>query len=58
MTEGSGIENLVECIQCAVELSSAKAIPLRTSTTARRAVQTLMGSNEALSTKTRWFILK
>jgi len=57
MTEGIGIENREECNHCA-ELSSALATPFSISTTARRAVQTLMGSNEAFRTKTREFILK
>src|SRR5262245_38103385 len=57
ITDGIGIENRAECSQRA-ELSSAFATPLRISTTARRAVQTLIGSNDALSTKTRDCILK
>jgi len=57
ITEGIGIENLEECNQ-SVELSSALATPLRISTTARRAVQTFIGSNDAFRTKTREFILK
>src|SRR5262249_3621022 len=55
MTEGVGIENRDECNHV-LELSSARATPLSTRTTARRAVQTLMGSNDALRTKTRKFI--
>jgi hypothetical protein len=57
MTDGVGIEKRDEWSQV-LELSSASATPLRTRTTARRAVQTLMGSNEALRTKTREFIQK
>lgn len=57
ITDGIGIEKRAECTHCA-ELSSALATPLRISTTARRAVQTLIGSNEAFKTKTREFILK
>jgi len=52
ITDGIGIENREECNHWA-ELSSALATPLRISTTARRAVQTLIGSNEAFRTKTR-----
>jgi hypothetical protein len=58
MTEGIGIEKREEWSQAVLELSSASATPLRTRTTARRAVQTLIGSNEALRTKTREFIQK
>ena len=57
MTDGSGIENRAECSHRG-ELSSAWATPLRINTTARRAVQTLIGSKEALRTKTREFILR
>src|ERR1041385_9131202 len=38
--------------------SSMRATPLKIITTARRSVHTLMGSNEAFSTKTRAFILE
>jgi hypothetical protein len=55
MTDGVGMENLEEWSQV-FELSSASATPLSTSTTARRAVQTLIGSKDALRTKTREFI--
>src|SRR5215471_10208775 len=57
ITDGIGIENRAECNHCA-ELSSAFATPLRINTTARRAVHTLIGSNEAFRTSTREFILK
>ena len=57
ITEGIGIENRAECNHWA-ELSSAFATPLRISTTARRAVHTLIGSKEAFRTSTREFILK
>ena len=57
ITDGIGIENRDECNHWA-ELSSALATPFRISTTARRAVQTLIGSNEAFRTKTREFILE
>ena len=57
ITDGVGIENRAECNHFE-ELSSACATPFKTSTTARRAVHTLIGSNEAFSTKTREFILK
>jgi len=56
-TDGIGIENRDEWSQ-SLELSSAFATPLRISTTARRAVQTLIGSNDAFRTSTREFILK
>ena len=55
MTEGNGIEKRAECNHL-VELSSASAIPFRISTTARRAVHTLIGSKDAFRTKTRPFI--
>src|SRR5436305_5836699 len=58
MTEGVGIEKRDECSQWCNEHSSACATPFKMSTTARRTVQTLIGSNDALSTKTRVFILK
>lgn len=57
ITDGNGMEKRDECSHCE-ELSSARATPFRISTTARRAVQTLIGSNEALRTKTREFILE
>ena len=57
ITDGIGIENRDEWSQ-SFELSSAFATPLRISTTARRAVQTLIGSNYAFRTSTREFILK
>jgi len=56
ITEGIGIENLEEWSHWA-EHSSALATPLRINTTARRAVHTLIGSNDAFRTKTREFIL-
>jgi hypothetical protein len=55
ITDGIGIANRDECSQ-SLELSSAFATPFRINTTARRAVQTLIGSNEAFKTKTRVFI--
>src|SRR6476660_9324552 len=58
MTEGVGIENRDECSQWCDEHSSACATPFKISTTARRTVHTLIGSNDALSTRTRVFILK
>jgi len=56
MTDGIGIETRDEWIQL-LELSSANATPLSIRITARRAVQTLIGSKEAFNTKTREFIL-
>src|SRR5260370_26741084 len=56
ITEGMGMENRGAWIQFA-ELSSANATPFRMRTTARRAGQTLIGSNDALRTNTREFIL-
>ena len=55
ITDGVGIEKRDECSQV-LELSSARATPLSTRTTARRAVQTLIGSKDAFKTRTREFI--
>src|SRR5205085_11951136 len=45
MTDGVGIEKRDECSQWCDEHSSAWATPFKMSTTARRTVQTLIGSN-------------
>ncbi len=52
ITEGAGIEILADRIRCPL-CSSIYATPLKIITTARRSVQTFIGSNEALRTKTR-----
>src|SRR3954468_4396727 len=57
MTEGACISILCECNMCPL-CSSIRATPLKIITTARRSVHTLIGSNEAFSTKTRAFILE
>src|ERR1041385_1539397 len=57
ITDGACISILCECSMCPL-CSSMRATPLKIITTARRSVHTLMGSNEAFSTKTRAFILE
>src|SRR5215471_15664320 len=57
ITDGACISIRCECSIWPL-CSSIRATPLKIITTARRSVHTLMGSNEALSTRTRAFILE
>src|SRR3954464_15946088 len=52
MTTGRGSEPVAQCRSC-VPISTTSALDLSNRTVARRTVQTLIGSNVALSTSTR-----
>src|SRR5260370_39776734 len=56
ITEGACRVTFWECSMCPL-CSSMRATPLKTITTARRSVHTLMGSKEAFRTSTRAFII-
>src|SRR6266446_2626649 len=57
ITAGACNASFSECSMCPL-CSSMRATPLKIITTARRSVHTLIGSKEALRTKTRAFMIE